>query len=299
MSFSDFRKYASYPVLLLCSLYALFYASIKKMPGIEFGWFSFLIGIKLILKRNWLGVGYLINPVNSVRYFEFPFVFNNISKDSVNCLDISSPNMFGFYSSAQYPGMNFRLSNPDDKDIRRTKLIMETLNLHNVQTMHCDVKILWTEKKKYNCISSISVVEHIAGKYNDSDAVRMMYDLLEKGGKLIITIPVDQHYWEEYRNSDPYGTQPIDNGKYFFQRFYDYKAIRERIIIPIGKEPSVVRWFGETEAGRFIAYVKRWMQEGSVILVNDPIEMVNYYREFSDWQEMPGFGVCGLVFEKD
>jgi hypothetical protein len=40
---------------------------------------------------------------------------------------------------------------------------------------------------------------------------------------LILTFPVDQRYWEEFRDGeDPYGTQENrEAGRYFFQRFYD------------------------------------------------------------------------------
>jgi hypothetical protein len=126
-----------------------------------------------------------------------------------------------------------------------------------------------------------------------------MYNALSEGGRLIITIPVDRTFWKEYRDHDNYGTQGQKiKGKYFFQNFYDKNAVWERLVAPIGREPAVVRWFGETVPGRFAEYHQRWMRYGHNCTVNDPREITDYYREFSSWEEMPGIGVCGLMFEK-
>jgi hypothetical protein len=126
-----------------------------------------------------------------------------------------------------------------------------------------------------------------------------MYDSLSDGGRLIITVPVDRAFWTEYRDHDYYGTQDQKiKGKFFFQNIYDKNAIWERLVAPIGREPEGVRWFGETLPGRFAEYQQRWMRDGYNCTVNDPREITDYYREFSSWEEMPGIGVCGLMFKK-
>ena len=116
-----------------------------------------------------------------------------------------------------------------------------------------------------------------------------------------MTVPVDRHFWDEYRDVDQYGSQgkPLSNGKYFFQHFYDKTAIWDRLLSPIGQEPSIIRWFGETSQGRFHNYIQCWMREGYDYIVGDPREIVNNYQEFSSWEEMPGVGVCGLAIDKD
>jgi len=50
-------------------------------------------------------------------------------------------------------------------------------------------------------------------------------------------------------------------------------------------------------AGRS-ANEKRWMRDGLAGTVEDAREIVDHYREFRNWEEMPGMGVCGLMIEK-
>jgi hypothetical protein len=144
------------------------------------------------------------------------------------------------------------------------------------------------------------VVEHTAGKYDDQYAVHLMYDALAEDGHLILTVPVDRQFWEEYRDREYYGTSKEQSGNesYFFQRYYDKAAIWERLVNAIGVQPSSVRWFGEKHAGHFAEYEKRWQNEGINLTFNDPLEIAENYQEFPSWETMPGIGVCGMLFKK-
>ncbi len=129
--------------------------------------------------------------------------------------------------------------------------------------------------------------------------VRWMFDALKPGGHLILTVPVDRRYWIEYREIDHYGTQaPMQDGNYFFQRFYDERALCGRLIESIGHAPVLTRWFGEKTPGRFHAYIAQWMREGIAATVDSPREIADHYQHFDSWQAMPGVGVAGLLFEK-
>lgn len=92
--------------------------------------------------------------------------------------------------------------------------------------------------------------------------------------------------------------KPVGRDQYFFQHFYDKAAIWQRLLKPIGREPSVIRWFGEISPGRFKQYVQRWMREGYACTVEDPREIADNFQEYETWEEMPGMGVCGLMIEK-
>jgi hypothetical protein len=128
----------------------------------------------------------------------------------------------------------------------------------------------------------------------------VMYESLGEGGRLILTVPVDREFRVEYRDTDYYGTQ-VDwgDGKYFFQYVYDKHSLWERLIKPLGRDPTVVRWFGERERGRYGEYERRWIEQGRDCTVEDPREMAEHYREFATWEEMPGTGVCGLMIQKE
>lgn len=189
--------------------------------------------------------------------------------------------------------------NPDVCDIEITQDIANALSLTSIQTAVADVRELAKCAGKYDAIWSISVVEHIAGSTTDSEAVKLMFDALRPGGRLIVTVPVDKTFWAEYRTLNHYGTQSATaTGKYFFQHFYDEAAIRERLIAPLGVQPSHMEWYGETTHGRFHTYIQEWLHHGSGFAAGAAREEVDHYRVFPNWDVMPGAGVCGFVIKK-
>ncbi len=267
--------------------------------GLEFGEFGRALGKKLLLKSPRLGLEYMTAPVNSVRYFEFPFVQSHVVAGPCQCLDISSPRLFSLYYADKNPDATVHIINPDIQDIQATKNIVNLLGYRNITTGNIDLKTV-EASLKYDCIWSISVIEHISGDYDDSDAIQMMYALLIKGGKLILTFPVAKQFRDEYRANNAYGL-PVDQRgeKYFFQRYYDYPSILSRLLKPIDASKFSMRWFGENHPGYFDYYESEWHKKGLQHLVNDPVAMPTNFSEFESWDAMPGVGVCGLMIEKD
>lgn len=277
------------------------YAGKRDLIGMEFNRFGRSVACRLLRKASLPGVGgYLLNPVSSTRYFEFPFALSCLSNKPEKCLDVSSPRLFSLYVAEKLPLQSILMINPDIRDLCHTINIVRRLGVNAIQFKNRGVESLASQCEMYDCIWSISVIEHIEGEYNDTKAIRLMYNALKKGGRLILTFPVDRHFWDEYRDIDPYGTQSKCRNKagFFFQHFYDKAAIWERLLTPIDREPSAIRWFGETSPGIFAEYIERWTREGYECTVIDPQHIVDHYREFESWEEMPGMGVCGLMIEK-
>jgi SAM-dependent methyltransferase len=240
----------------------------------------------------------LLSPVSSVRYFEFPFALSCLSSASASCLDVSSPQLFSLYVATHERDKTITIMNPDGRDLAVTTRTIGDLGLSNVLVRNAAVDALSGEPNTFDCVWSISVIEHIAGDYDDRQAVKLMYAALAAGGRLILTVPVDRAFHDEYRDVDYYGTAPQVSGRYFFQRWYDKNAIWSRIVDSVGVEPEVVQWFGEREPGVFAAQEKRWLDTGLAETVNDQRSMVDGYRLFDSWESMPGQGVCGLMFKK-
>lgn len=276
------------------------YALDRNLIGMEFNHFGHQLGWRLLKKGDISGVRYLLNPVSSVRYFEFPFALSCLLDTPGRCLDVSSPRLFSLYIAEKHIASSILMINPDIRDLDHTSSVIQKLGINSIQLEHCGVESLASQRKMYDCIWSISVIEHIEGDCNDTQAIQLMYNALKKGGKLILTIPVDRHFWDEYRDVDYYGSQgkPSSKGKYFFQHFYDKVAILDRLLSPIDREPSVIRWFGETSPGSFAEYIQRWACQGYECTVMDPRHVVDNYREFGNWEEMSGMGICGLMIEK-
>ncbi len=276
------------------------YARARGIPGIEFDQFGRTLGLGLLLRGHWAGLNYLLNPVSIVRYFEFPCVLSFLPHAPAKCLDISSPRLFSLFVAQRYSSASILMLNPDREDITETASLIQKNRITNIRTQCAGVDFLEQHGMAYDCIWSISVIEHISGATDDQQALKLMFGALNVGGRLILTVPVDRRYWVEYRDRPYYGTVSIPDasGRFFFQRHYDAKAIQRRLGDVIAREPRGIRWFGEKSPGRYSRYEERWMREGLDCTVNDPREIADNFREFAAWDEMPGTGVCCLMFEK-
>jgi cyclopropane fatty-acyl-phospholipid synthase-like methyltransferase len=207
--------------------------------------------------------------------------------------------MFSLYVASQFPQASILMINPDAADLAQSDRVIAAAGITNIRTSPAGVHEVCRGDQKYDCIWSISVIEHIAGDYEDDGAVKMMFEALRPGGRLILTTGTDRTAWNEYRDGFYYGSPTPRNAEsYFFQRWYDLEAIRRRIIAPIGVEPTTVEWWGEREKGRFKAYEEQALKRGLDYTCRDAQEYAEGYRRFSSWEEMPGIGVCGLLFEK-
>ena len=268
-------------------------------PGMEFHAFGRSIGSRLLRRGVPEGLVYWMAPVAMFRYFEFAFAWAHLPREPGHFLDVSSPRLLSLYAAWQRPEASIQMINPDPKDALRTHRALAGLGLRNVKIDQRGVESIGRGEGPYDCIWSISVVEHIHGDLDDRAAVQRMIDSLGPGRRLILTVPVDRHYHEDYRNRETYrlGAKPSSGGRFFFERVYDRATLWERLVAPTGLQPSALRWFGEVEPGRYSAYEARWIREGWPMNITDAIEIADHYREFSSWEEMPGLGVCGLMLE--
>lgn len=279
---------------------ALRYAEQHGAPGVEFGRFGQMLGVRLLSRGVAEGARYVLAPVNITRYWEFAFARDCLPPIPIKCLDVSSPRLFGVFVATSFHDTHVLVTNPDVQDAGTTRAMATALGLKNLHVVSCSVEALSGTHDAFDCIWSLSVIEHIEPEDGDIRATALMYDALAPGGRLILTVPVDRQFWVEYRDRDYYNLRPPGQpgAPLFFQRLYDATTITSRIVNSIGVQPTVIRWFGERVAGRFAAYESDWMREGLMRTVADPREITDHYEEFSSWDEMPGMGVCGLMIEK-
>lgn len=274
------------------------------LPGQAFYRLGRSLGWKLFRMGQAGARSLLLAPVSITRYFEFDFAWRALAGNPGcrhRCLDVSSPFLFSMFVVRRFPEVQVRMLNPDARDSQHVRRVVERLRWPGIECAQAGVEELDRENGTYDAIWSLSVVEHVAGAGGDDrDAVRRMWTALRPGGRLILTVPTDKRAWDEYRDNDPYGTQPKSgtNGAYFFQRFYDEAAIRSRLVGSIGQEPARMEWFGEKTAGHFHAYIERWRREGAQATIGDPLDIARNYQAYSSFADMPGAGVCGLLFIK-
>lgn len=286
------------PKLWLTSRSVRRYAVARNLPGELFDHFGREVGKTMLLHSPRAALLYLLNPVSAVRYFEFEFALTSLPSNATRCLDVSSPRLFSLYVATKRPSTKVHIINPDASDLLVTAQAASALRLSNLSLQPTAVDGVAGDGL-FDCIWSLSVIEHISGAYDDRAAAAMMYRALAPGGRLILTVPVDREFWLEYRDRDEYGTQSVtEDGRIFFQRNYNGRAIDERLISSVGQSPSVLRWFGETRSGAFRKHEERCTRRGLRGSVLDPKEMVDNWREYEFWEDMPGWGVCGIVIDK-
>lgn len=275
-------------------------------PGADFFRFGRRLGWRMWLQGNTKSRAVLMSPVSLTRYFEFDFARRHLSdlRPEHRLLDISSPFLFSFHLATHTPRLRIRMINPDSRDLARTERMYKPGRITNIVTECLGISELKQEPAgSLDAIWSLSVLEHIHPDHGgDREACRALWRLLAPGGRLVLTLPTDLTCWEEYREKDPYGLTQVsrDPKGVFFQRFYDEAAIRDRIIGSIGKEPETLEWFGVKQAGDFHNYIQRWLEQGAnKVVVHDPEEIAMKHQAYDSFQDMPGEGVCGLVFRKD
>lgn len=265
--------------------------------GCEFDTFGRVLGVALLPRSVRLGAEYLINPVSSYRYFEFPFVARDLPDGAARCLDVASPRLFSLWALRTHRVSSVMMINPDARDLESTRVAASAARV--TPKLSCErVEDHQPPRDGYDCIWSISVVEHIHGDEADVAAVARMMSMLPVGGRLLITLPVDREFRREFRCDDVYGLQDGGKSQQFFQRVCDEKSISRRILRGAGRAPVASEWFGEFERGTFESYELRWRERGIGATATDAWTFMRRYRTYPSWTAMPRHGVLGLVFER-
>lgn len=286
--------------LVLKSLWYFLFSLFRVLPGLKFDFYGRLLGFKYFLKKKRF-CPLLVNPVSSVRYFEFGFIARNIPmKKGAKILDVSSPWLFGMWV-VKYNEVDYSYINPDEREFSEIKPF---ININNGKGSYMfsaqDALGLSYKDCTFDYIVSISVIEHISGS-GDSRAISEMWRVLKPGGKLILTFPVMRIYEEEYRNENIYSLPNVNkkDDSYFFQRFYDENTIATRLLSHLsGYKVEARELFGEIEDGFFKEHEKRWISGGLKETVKDPWYMATKMQRYSHIGGLTGLGVMGLSIQK-
>jgi ubiquinone/menaquinone biosynthesis C-methylase UbiE len=274
----------------------------SNLPGKNFFQFGKSTGLKL-LKKLILSPKLLLNPVSIVRYFEYDFSLRNLLiEDSAvnNILDISSPYLFGFYLASFFDG-EYNYINPDSNDLNLVQKYSSKINFKMQYSANsADATKLTFSNNSFSHIISISVIEHITVN-GDSEAIREMWRVLKPNGILILTFPVAKTFEEEFSDKDTYGlnVQQVKE-KFFFQRLYDEKSIKERLLNKISDFTILSKEiFGESESGFYKSYSQRWEKKGLRETVKDPYYISKYFKKLDSFDQIKDSAVMGITLRKD
>ena len=296
---NEFRLVASLPYLFLKAKYFNFKANKSNLPGFKF----YIFGKKIA--RNLFSKGIFspklfLNPVSIVRYFEYDFIESNLNcSKGDKILDVSSPYLFGFFVAKKF-NVNYSYINPDKDDLAQlSKKAAKVKFLGQYKTAQIDATNLPFQIDYFDTIISISVIEHV-DREQDSIALTELWKTLKPGGRLLLTFPVSKIYYEEFRTEDVYNLGPSKkNEEYFFQRIYDEKSVKDRILGALNNnEITNKKIFGEKDSFFYEGYKKRWTKNSYFETVKDPYYISKYFKEFESTDQLPGMGVMGLSIRK-
>lgn len=126
--------------------------------------------------------------------------------------------------------------------------------------------------------------------------MRQIWDCVEPGGQLLLSVPCASTEFEEYLNFNEYGLVPTEDGYSFGQRFYSAALLRDRIFSVTGPHRRLAI-FGERVPGTFI----RWRDDR--LMGNHPVqlEILRTRSQFTWWPSIdavPGVGVVMMEFAK-
>ncbi|MDD4869247.1 MAG: class I SAM-dependent methyltransferase [Kiritimatiellae bacterium] len=244
-----------------------------------------------------------VNPVSSIRYFEFPFIERYMPHISGGrYLDVSSPMLFGCWWLAKHSDVEIDFINPDKNDLYTNNMILKGLGFQG-RARFCPQdasKLPWPDGT-FDGIWMISVIEHIA-EPDDIQALLELQRVLGKGAKLVLTTIVSSEFRKEYRSYSTYkiaNIKPDAQGNYFFQRRYDAQTLKSRIIDVLDRmtlrESEI---WTEKKDGLFDEYVQGWLKNGIKTTNKDPLLMSKYFEK-RDFHDLKGFGIGCYLFEKN
>lgn len=98
--------------------------------------------------------------------------------------------------------------------------------------------------ESFDVITSVSVIEHFEGA-SDSAAMKACGRLLRPGGTLVLTTLVNDSFFTEFYLKQPVYGEAFAGSPVFYQRHYDLKSVRERIVEPSGLVEKERVYFGD------------------------------------------------------
>jgi predicted SAM-dependent methyltransferase len=277
-------------------------ASIYGAPGLRFRACCAFLGLRLLYNRKG-PVSYadvyrlLFAPMDSVRYFEFDFIWRALSETPIRrFLDVSSPRLFPVMLLNERREIAGDLVNPDERDLQTTAGLVKACGLDSrCRLLDCRIEHAPFASESFDAITTISVVEHIP---QDREAIKKIWALLRPGGKLLITVPCGAVAEEEYTNVDFFGLQTPDESGFFFHQYrYDRSLLEDRFYSVTGS-PAQLAIYGEKKAGTLLSgLLKKWSGQ-KYPLWKEPYVMAREFQRYETLSDLPGEGVIAMEFIK-
>ena len=274
-------------------------AYVVRTPGLAFRVLCAMKGMRLLLReRDYVrAYGLIVAPLDSVRYFEFDFMWNAVKRIKIGSyLDVSSPRMLPLMIADRTANLVADLINPDKKDLRMTISLAKSFGVADKCRFHGSlIEDAPLKPESFDLITSMSVIEHIPA---DRGAIQKIWNLLKPGGVLLLSIPCAAKASEEYTNLNDYELIDTDeSGFVFWQRYYDEALIQQRIYSITGL-PRRFQIYAEKEAGSYNQNVTQKRSDPFYPYWQEPLMMGMQYEYKGRLADLPGMGVIAMEFVK-
>jgi len=207
----------------------------------------------------------LLCPVDLWRYVEFSALFAAYGNEQP-VLDVGSPKAMSTLLCRQIEG-RIHASDIAFSPLMEFRAMLARNELRTIAPIQGDGCRLPYGDRVFPFIYSISAIEHIGGE-GDSQAVAEMARVLTPGGRIFLTVPLVPAYREQWVDTDPYGKQVRnDCGKVFFSRYYDWRALQNRVLAPSGLTVLSMFAWQERHAGWYESYAARTAIPSSVVSI--------------------------------
>ena len=221
------------------------------------GWFPFYrssvaLGLRRLLTGHFSreAVIRVIAPIEDSRFFELPATATALAvEQGERVLDLASPKLAAV--SLARSGALVTSVDLFESEIETWRDLAG--HVEGLQFQVADGRRLPFADESFDHAYSISVLEHI-GEDGDLDALAELARVVKPGGRIVLTVPFDQTFREDWKDEPLYGGHvPERDGQWFFQRVYDDRRLdrliaSSELVRPLGQR---VVTFAATRLYRF------------------------------------------------
>lgn len=186
---------------------------------------SMRLGARYLLRHGFMreAIIRLVVPLDPSRYLEFPETLRELrAAPGERVLDLASPKLVAVHLARQ--GVEVTSVDELEPEIETWRRLAGPQP--GLELATADGRALPFEDKSFDHAYSISVIEHIADD-GDEVALRELGRVVRPGGRIVLTLPYADEYWEDWRESAVYVDHGGDGGKHFFGRWYDAQRIEQ------------------------------------------------------------------------